>query len=77
MTPKATADSVPCGPDVGPIVDAFRQYVDAGFDRVYLNQMGPNQAEFFNFYVRELAPALAEIGASAASDASMVVTGQR
>ncbi|MCU1503937.1 MAG: class F420-dependent oxidoreductase [Ilumatobacteraceae bacterium] len=48
-----------CGPDVGPIIDAVRPYVDAGFDRVYITQIGREQAGFFSFYAKELQPALA------------------
>lgn len=54
--------STPCGPAVQPIVDAVQEYVDAGFDRVYINQIGPMQDEFFDFFRSELAPALADIG---------------
>jgi hypothetical protein len=33
--------------------------VDAGFDEVYIAQIGPEQDGFFEFYERELAPLLA------------------
>jgi len=56
------ADYMPCGPDVGTIVEAAKEYVDAGFDRLYITQVGPQQAEFFNFFQKDLAPALAEVG---------------
>jgi hypothetical protein len=48
-----------------------RSYVDAGFDRLYVNQIGPDQAGFFRFYERELAGALAELGVAADADASL------
>ncbi len=51
-----------CGPAVEPIVEAVRPYADAGFDRVYLTQIGGRHDEFLRFYERELAPALAEVG---------------
>jgi hypothetical protein len=56
------AESMPCGPEVGPIVEAVRAYQDAGFDRLYINQIGPEQEAFFEFFTKELAPALAEVG---------------
>jgi G6PDH family F420-dependent oxidoreductase len=56
---QTVRDSTPCGPDVGPIVEAIRPYVDAGFDRIYLNQIGPDQAAFFAFFAKELGPAIA------------------
>jgi G6PDH family F420-dependent oxidoreductase len=62
VTPDAVAEQIPCGPDPEPIVEAVRAFVDAGFDRVYVNQIGPDQEPFFRFYREELAPALAELG---------------
>jgi G6PDH family F420-dependent oxidoreductase len=64
VTLESVAEHTPCGPDVGPIVEAVKKSVDAGFDRVFINQIGSNQDEFFAFFTRELAPALAEIGVS-------------
>jgi G6PDH family F420-dependent oxidoreductase len=66
VTVDAVAEKMPCGPDVDPIVEAVTKYVDAGFDRIYLNQIGPDQEGFFKFFADELAPALREIGAEPA-----------
>jgi G6PDH family F420-dependent oxidoreductase len=63
VTVESMADSVPCGPDVDRIVEAAKEYAEAGFDRLYITQIGPAQAEFFQFFERELAAALADIGA--------------
>jgi hypothetical protein len=52
------AESVPCGPDVEKIVAAFRQFADAGFDELYVQQIGDRQAEFFDVLVREIVPRL-------------------
>ncbi|GII82883.1 LLM class F420-dependent oxidoreductase [Sphaerisporangium siamense] len=54
---QATAAS-PCGPDPEEHAEAIRKYVDAGFDEVYVNQIGPNQEAFFEFYAREVLPRL-------------------
>jgi G6PDH family F420-dependent oxidoreductase len=70
VTVEAMAEKVPCGPDIQPIVDSVKAQIDAGYDRVYINQMGYNHDEFFPFFSRELMPALAEIGAAPDSDAS-------
>jgi G6PDH family F420-dependent oxidoreductase len=67
VTVAQVAEKTPCGPDVEPIVESVKQYVDAGFDRIYINQVGPDQAGFFRFFTTELAPALREIGAVTAS----------
>jgi len=65
VTLESVAEHTPCGPEVGPIIEAVGKSVDAGFDRVFLNQIGTNQEEFFAFFARELVPALSEIGVSA------------
>ena len=41
-------------------VAAVKEYVDAGFDEVYLSQIGPEQDGWFDFWERELQPALGE-----------------
>jgi len=64
VTPEAIAEHMPCGPDVGAIVDAVQEYVDAGFDRVYLNQVGPDQEAFFDMFERELRPVLSGLVAA-------------
>lgn len=50
--------SVPCGPDVERHVAALRRYVDAGYDQVYVQQIGPDQEAFFDGYAREVPPRL-------------------
>jgi len=67
-------ESIPCGPDLDRIVASVQEYEAAGFDRLYISQIGPQQSEFFDFYERDLAPALADVGIAADSDASMVET---
>lgn len=62
VTVDQIEESTPCGPDLGAIVEAAQAYVDAGFDRLYLNQIGPDQDGFFDVFEAELMPALREIG---------------
>jgi coenzyme F420-dependent glucose-6-phosphate dehydrogenase len=50
------AKSVVCGPDPQKHIAEIRKYVDAGFDHVYIHQVGPNQEGFFGFYQREILP---------------------
>ncbi|WP_214408461.1 LLM class F420-dependent oxidoreductase [Sphaerisporangium fuscum] len=54
---EATAAS-PCGPDPEEHVRAIKQYIDAGFDEVYVNQIGPEQDAFFDFYAEQVLPRL-------------------
>jgi hypothetical protein len=52
------AEVIPCGPDPERHLESIRQYTGAGFDEVYVSQIGDDQAGFFEFYRRELAPRL-------------------
>jgi coenzyme F420-dependent glucose-6-phosphate dehydrogenase len=62
VTEDHVAKSVACGPDAGRHVEMVQKFADAGFTHVYLHQVGPDQDGFFDFYERELGPALAEAG---------------
>lgn len=50
--------SSPCGPDPERHLAAIREYVDAGFDEVYVSQIGPDQDAFFDFYAAKILPEL-------------------
>lgn len=52
------AEMVPCGPDPAPVLEQIDVYVKAGFDHVFMHQVGPDQEGFFRFFERELAPKL-------------------
>jgi G6PDH family F420-dependent oxidoreductase len=56
VTEDMIADLVVCGPDVERHVEAIQKYVDAGFDHVYVHQIGPNQDEFIEAYARDVLP---------------------
>jgi G6PDH family F420-dependent oxidoreductase len=58
VTEDMVADAVACGPDPERHVEAISAYLEAGFDEVYVNQIGPDQEGFFDFYARELRPRL-------------------
>ena len=51
----ATTD-VPCGPDLERHIAAIRSYEDAGFDELYIQQIGPNQDAFFEAYREHVLP---------------------
>ena len=61
VTEEMTAESVPCGPDPERHVEAIKQYIDAGYDEIYISQMGPEQEGFFQFWEKELQPRLAKL----------------
>lgn len=52
----SSAGGITCGPDAGKHLAAIRKYFDAGFDRVYVHQIGANQTEFIKFAQSELLP---------------------
>jgi G6PDH family F420-dependent oxidoreductase len=56
VTEDMIAESVPCGPDVDAIVSAFHEFADAGFDELYVQQIGDRQAEFFEMLARDVLP---------------------
>ena len=58
VTEDIVAETVACGPDPERHLKAITKYLDAGFDEVYINQIGPEQEGFFHFYERELRPKL-------------------
>ncbi|HEV7401180.1 MAG TPA: TIGR03557 family F420-dependent LLM class oxidoreductase [Solirubrobacterales bacterium] len=50
------AKSIVCGPDPERHRAAIQEYVDAGYDHVYVHQIGPDQEGFLAFYEREVLP---------------------
>jgi coenzyme F420-dependent glucose-6-phosphate dehydrogenase len=54
------AESVPCGPGPDTQLDALQAFVDAGYDHVWVHQIGPDQEAFFRLYEREVMPGLAK-----------------
>ncbi|MEZ0362150.1 TIGR03557 family F420-dependent LLM class oxidoreductase [Mycobacterium sp. pUA109] len=56
---SAVEQAVPCGPDAKRYLDRIRDFTDAGFDEVYVQQIGPDQDRFFDFWESEVAPEFA------------------
>jgi G6PDH family F420-dependent oxidoreductase len=59
VTEDAVADAVVCGPDPEAHHRAVARFGAAGYDRVYVHQVGPDQEGFLDFWTREVAPAIA------------------
>ena len=55
---EAIAEVIVCGPDVDRYLEGITLFEDAGFDHVYLHQVGPDQEGFFDFARRELLVAV-------------------
>jgi G6PDH family F420-dependent oxidoreductase len=47
---------VPCGPDPERHVETIRKYADAGYDTVFVHQIGSDQEGFLRFYGKEVLP---------------------
>jgi len=58
VTEDMVAENVTCGSDPEEHLAAIREYVDAGFDEVYISQMGPDQEGMIRFYESEVLPRL-------------------
>jgi G6PDH family F420-dependent oxidoreductase len=64
--------SFACGPDPERHIESIQKYVDAGYDEIYVTQVGPDQEGFLRFYQREILPhfgALERVGAGASANA--------
>ncbi|MCW2794572.1 TIGR03557 family F420-dependent LLM class oxidoreductase [Nocardioides sp.] len=58
VTRSSTAASVVAGPDVDRHVEQLRSYVEAGFDEVYVANMGPHYLDMIEEYGARVLPAL-------------------
>ncbi len=50
------AEAYVCSSDIDDHIEPIETYVDAGYDHVYIHQIGPNQTEFLDVYEREVLP---------------------
>lgn len=63
VRPEDVAESIPCGSDVGAVLDAVKPFLEAGFTHLALVQIGgEHQQGFLQWSERELLPALRELG---------------
>jgi len=56
VTEEKIAEVIVCGPDPDRHAEGLQKCIDAGFDHVHVDQVGPNQEGFFRFYEREILP---------------------
>jgi G6PDH family F420-dependent oxidoreductase len=56
VTEDQIAEAIVCGPDPARHRAAIAEYENAGFDHVYVHQIGPDQEGFLRFYEREILP---------------------
>lgn len=58
VTEEMVAEAVACGPDPERHLEALRPYVEAGFDELFISQIGDDARGFFEFFNRDLRPSL-------------------
>jgi G6PDH family F420-dependent oxidoreductase len=66
VTEDMVAEQVPCGPDLDRHLETFQEYEQAGFDELYVNQIGPDQQGFFDAYREGVLPRFETAGSTAA-----------
>jgi hypothetical protein len=52
------AQAIICGPAPEQHIAAVQEFIDAGYEHIYVHQVGPDQEGFFRFYEREVMPKL-------------------
>ena len=50
------ADVIVYGPDPAKHIEKIQAFAKAGYDHVYVHQVGPDQEGFFRFYEQEVLP---------------------
>jgi len=60
VQPEDVAKQVTHGPDAQPYLEKIDAYIEAGFDHVYLHQIGPDQEGFIRFCESEVLPRYAQ-----------------
>ena len=63
VTPEIVKKEIVCGPDPERHLQGIAKFVKAGFDHVYVHQVGPDQEGFMRFYEQEIFPQAGAIAA--------------
>ena len=58
VTEDQVTSTVTCGPDAEAYVEMIRRYADAGYDELFVAQVGPELEGFLRFYRAEVEPRL-------------------
>ena len=58
VTEEQSVGKVPCGPDPAAHIESMKAYVAAGYDEVYVQQIGTDQRGFLEFYRDEVLPSV-------------------
>lgn len=58
ISEEDVAKAILCSPDPELHADKIREYFQAGYDHVFVHQVGPDQEGFFRFFKRQVLPML-------------------
>lgn len=58
VTEDAVAEKIVCGPGKKKHLDEIQKMIGAGYENIYIHQIGPDQEGFFRFYQQEVLPEL-------------------
>ncbi|HWD52487.1 MAG TPA: TIGR03557 family F420-dependent LLM class oxidoreductase [Acidimicrobiales bacterium] len=58
VSEDAVAEAIPCGPDPTRHAEVIDRYIRAGYDEIFIAQVGDDQRGFLDFFTRELLPIL-------------------
>ena len=50
VTLEQVRKSMPCGPELSEHKEAIEKFVEAGYDHIYIHQVGPHQKTFMQFF---------------------------
>jgi G6PDH family F420-dependent oxidoreductase len=56
LSQEQRTENIICGPDPQKHKDSIYEFIDAGYDHIYIHQIGPDQEGFFSFYQEEILP---------------------
>ena len=56
VTEDMVREKLACGPDPQAHLDSLAAYAEAGFDEVYVQQIGPEQEAFFEAWASDVLP---------------------
>jgi hypothetical protein len=71
VTEDDIGESVVCGPDLDAHLEGIEAFATAGFDHVYVHQVGPDQAGFLDFYARDVLPEARDVIPRRLADATV------
>ncbi len=60
ISPEKAAEKTALGDDPEAIIKSIEKYREAGFDHIYIHNIGPNQLEFIEFAKKEILPKFVE-----------------